>query len=164
MNKLHTLILLFAVELISLTRSEFIFNPNPISSVRLSDISNMTALFFSVATDNSFAFVTINAGGFFIIDLQDIQQPTVKSFVVTSSAFGMFHMDNYLFVADSVEGFIIYNLTDISTPSRINTSGKNLSLRAITVTSDMKYAFLGGLGMLYCFDISNLKNPVLLSS
>ena len=83
---------------------------------------------------------------------------------MTSSAFGLFHMDNYLFVADSVEGFIIYNLTNIDAPSRIYTSGKYLSLRAITVTSDMHYAFLGGLGMLYCFDISNLKNPVLLSS
>ena len=164
MNKLQTLILFFAVELVSLIRSEFIFNPNPISSIRLSGISNMTALFFSVAKDNSYAFVTINAGGFFIIDLQDIQQPTVKSFVVTSSAFGLFHMDNYLFVADAIEGFIIYNITDIATPSRMFTSGKYLSLRTITVTSDMHYAFLGGLGMLYCFDISNLKNPVLLSS
>lgn len=69
MNPFVSIILLINL---SLALSEFIFNPQAISSLYLNTIDNLTSFFFAVTDDNSHAFVSMTNGGVYVLSLIDI--------------------------------------------------------------------------------------------
>ncbi|KAL4472026.1 hypothetical protein ABPG72_007075 [Tetrahymena utriculariae] len=142
---------------------EIIFNPLPISSIQVSSIDKYTAFYLEVTEDNKWAFLSRIQGGICVISLEDIQQPTLVNIIKTKGAYDMKIRQNYLFVSDLVDGLIIFDIIDPSNPQRIYTLSNPMQSYSLTVTKDMKTLFLIGSGIVYCYNIENVKNPVLLS-
>ncbi|EAR97574.2 MFS transporter (macronuclear) [Tetrahymena thermophila SB210] len=142
---------------------EIIFNPQPISSFSVSSIDKFTAFYQEVTEDNKWAFLSRIQGGICVISLEDIQQPTLVTIIKTKGAYDMKIRQNYLFVSDLEEGLIIFDIKDPSNPQKIYTLPTPMQSYSLTVTKDMKTLFLIGNGIVYCYNIQDIKNPVLLS-
>ncbi|KAL4446483.1 hypothetical protein ABPG74_001224 [Tetrahymena malaccensis] len=142
---------------------EIIFNPQPISSIQVSSIDKYTAFYQEVTDDNKWAFLSRIQGGICVISLQDIQQPTLVTIIKTKGAYDMKIRQNYLFVSDLEEGLLIFDITDPSVPQKIYTLSTPMQSYSLTVTKDMKTLFLIGNGIVYCYNIQDVKNPVFLS-
>ncbi|EAS04253.3 MFS transporter (macronuclear) [Tetrahymena thermophila SB210] len=161
--KLHIFLIVLAIQISKLISRELIFNPQPISSIRVSDIDNFTSFYQDITEDNKWAFLTRIEGGFCVISLEDIQQPTLVSIVKAKGAYEVKVKKNYLFLSDLEEGLVIFDITDPPNPKKIYTLTTPMTAQSITVTDDMKTLFLIASGIVYCYDISNVYNPIFLS-
>lgn len=124
LKQIFFLIVLFSV----VKNRSFIFNPKAISSFKVSEVETFTAIQHEVTDDNKHAFISISNGVIYLITLEDIQQPLLKSIIKTKSAFDIKYKNGYLFVTDLIEGFIIFDLRNIDNPTRIYTLRQPLAM------------------------------------
>ncbi|KAL4500463.1 hypothetical protein ABPG72_003414 [Tetrahymena utriculariae] len=161
--KIFIYLVVLAIQISKLISREIIFNPKPISNIRVSDIDNYTSFYQDVTEDNKWAFLTRIEGGFCVISLEDIQQPTLVNIVKAKGSYEIKLKNNYLFLSDLVEGLVIFDITDPPNPKKIYTLATPITAQSVTVTKDMKSLFLIASGTVYCYDISNIYNPTFLS-
>ncbi|KAL4454313.1 hypothetical protein ABPG74_012270 [Tetrahymena malaccensis] len=161
--KISIYLVVLAIQISKYISRELIFNPKPISSIRVSDIDNYTPFYQDITEDNKWAFLTRIEGGICVISLEDIQQPTLVNIIKAKGAYEVKIRNNYLFVSDLEEGLVIFDITDPPNAKKIYTLTTPMTAQSITVTKDMKTLFLIASGTAHCYDISNIQNPKFLS-
>ncbi|KAL4471731.1 hypothetical protein ABPG74_008624 [Tetrahymena malaccensis] len=142
---------------------DIIFNPNPITDINIFKQKKQNTYLTDISDDNQFAFTSARDGGVFIISLANIIQPTIIYNIPTIQSQYLFVKKNVLFVGDLSDGLLMYNISDPYNPSLISKWQVYMHIQSVAATQDLKYAFALGSGIVFCIDISDLKNPLTLS-
>ncbi|KAL4471732.1 hypothetical protein ABPG74_008625 [Tetrahymena malaccensis] len=163
-RKLKWLLVSFNALLIQLIACrEIVFNPNPMADINIFKLKNQNTYLSAISDDNQFAFISSREGGVFVVSLANMIQPTIIYNIPTIYSQYLYVKKNVLFVGDFLDGLLMYNISNAYKPVLISKWQEYLHVQSVTVTQDLKYAFVLGNGIVFCIDITDLKNPLTLS-
>ncbi|KAL4511968.1 hypothetical protein ABPG72_012813 [Tetrahymena utriculariae] len=138
---------------------EIVFNPYPMADLNVFKLKNQNTYLSAISEDNQFAYVSTREGGVFVVSLKNIIQPTIIQNIPTIQSQFLYIKNDILFVGDLLDGLLMYNISNPYSPTLISKWQVYLHIQAVVVTQDLKYAFALENGIVFCIDITDLKNP-----
>ncbi|KAL4506674.1 hypothetical protein ABPG72_000245 [Tetrahymena utriculariae] len=142
---------------------QLVFDPNPLSDFNLFNLQGQNAYLSVLSEDNQYAFISAREGGVYIISLANMLQTTIIGNIAALQAQYLQVKKNILFIGDLLDGVVIYDISTIQSPVLLSKWQLYLHIQALEVTSDSNYLFALGNGIVFCIDVSDLKNPKTIS-
>ncbi|EAR94417.2 hypothetical protein TTHERM_00046100 (macronuclear) [Tetrahymena thermophila SB210] len=142
---------------------DIVFNPNPMTDLNIFKLRKQNTYLSAISEDNQFAFISARDGGVFVASLANMIQPTIISNIPTLQSQYLYVKKDVLFIGDLIDGLLIYNISNAYNPVLISKWQVYLHIQAVVATQDLKYAFALGNGIVFCIDITDLKNPKTIS-
>ncbi|EDK31886.2 MFS transporter, putative (macronuclear) [Tetrahymena thermophila SB210] len=142
---------------------QMVFDPNPLANLNIYSEYQYSAYLSDVSEDNQYAFVTARNGGLFVISLENKLLPTIINRISTSQAHCVFVQKGILYIGDVQDGLFIYDIKDIMNPILLHKWNAYSHIQSVNLTKDSKYAFVLGNGIVFLLDVTDPRNPNLIS-